>query len=183
MGAVMPLARRAWQTSRPSASGSPISRTVASNSPVMAVRSALAPSTAVVTAKPSARSPRTRTSRRLSSSSTTSTRVCTSPSSSNAASKVLAGLVHVKTPIGGDRLGFPDLLQRGGAQAVRVRALDDHHPIAGKVALHPVLPLDVGAARADRVPAAEITRVLVVGESGRVHQERAAETQVVGEQV
>src|SRR4051795_247434 len=72
----MPRARSAWQTSRPSESGSPMSSTTAANrvfGPRPAARSAPVPSAAVVTPRSCSRSARATAPRSASSSSTTST--------------------------------------------------------------------------------------------------------------
>src|SRR3954470_2228418 len=71
-GAWIPRTRSAWQTSRPSASGSPMSITSASG-PESSMRSSTsAPVATASTRKPSSRRPRRRTPRSSSSSSTTS---------------------------------------------------------------------------------------------------------------
>src|SRR4051794_4904513 len=76
-GTSMPRARSAWQTSRPSESGRPMSSTTASNrvsGPGPTVFRAEVPSTAVTTSRPASRSPRATAPRSAESSSTTSTR-------------------------------------------------------------------------------------------------------------
>src|SRR4051794_8311526 len=76
-GTSTPRARSAWQTSRPSESGNPMSRTTTSKGtvgPAPTVRRAAVPSPAVTTSRPASRSPRATTSRRATSSSTSSTR-------------------------------------------------------------------------------------------------------------
>src|SRR5690242_20339586 len=69
----MPRARSAWQRSRPSVSGRPMSITSASTSVDEARSSAAAPVATVSAAKPSSRSPRRSRLRNSSSSSTTRT--------------------------------------------------------------------------------------------------------------
>src|SRR4051812_44667477 len=75
-GVSIPRDRSAWQTSRPSESGKPMSSTTAANcvsGPGPAAASAPVPSAAVVTVNPPSRRPRATASRSTESSSTTST--------------------------------------------------------------------------------------------------------------
>src|SRR3954471_3335503 len=76
-GTSMPRARSAWQTSRPSESGRPMSSRMTSKDdcrPGLSACKADAPSPAVTTSRPPSRNPRATTSRSARSSSTSNTR-------------------------------------------------------------------------------------------------------------